>query len=306
MELKSMITGRAPLPGTTSEGGDKRAQILMIFAVLTIVGGVFTPGVPTSANDTLARVPVEGGLEFAKSDKIRMLEEVLEISLRSIRIKYRFLNESDQDVHSTVAFPLPLRDTSHTGPAGSVKEAEEAFSVRVNDDPAPTTRIGNAETWRQSFPAGKETVVEHSYTPAASGEYDYLYQDEVGYTYGLLHKLFFRLTLPGRASEACVDGDTARAVKNRLEAYARNGGSVAVFARDIEYVLGTGRNWKGPIGKFVLRIVKESPDHFVALCFPGSPKKVSPTVSEYVETDFVPPDKLVVYFYSVGERFQTE
>jgi hypothetical protein len=77
-----------------------------------------------------------------------------------------------------------------------------------------------------------------------------------------------------------------------------------VFASDIEYVLGTGRNWKGPIGKFVLRIEKESRDHFVALCFPGSPKQISPTASEYVETNFVPPDRLVVYFYSIGENFR--
>jgi hypothetical protein len=230
-----------------------------------------------------------------------MLEEVLEISLRKIRVKYRFLNESDQDISSTVAFPLPSQDATRGKSAQAlVKDSDAEFSVRVNGDPVPTARMENAETWTQSFPARKEVIVEHAYTPTAGGEYDYLYQD--GYTYGFLYTLFFRSTLPGNVSEACVDSSIARAIKKRLENKAQHGGHIAVAVRDVEYILGTGRNWKGPIGKFILRIEKESPNHFMALCFPGSPKQVSPTVSEYVHTDFVPPDKLVVYFYEVGSE----
>lgn len=302
-----MGAGRIPFTGGIRRNGEKRIQTVMIFIVLTIAAVALVPTAPILANDTLARVPVKGGLEFVKSDSIRMLEEVLVVSLRQIRVKYRFLNESDQDIQSMVAFPLPSRDASHAETTRSIKEkTEEAFSVRVNGDPVPTTKIDNSETWQQSFPARKETVVEHTYTPIAGVEYDYLYQDETGYTYGLLHTFLFWLTLPGKVAEACIDGTTARAIKDRVETYARNGGRVCVYTRDVEYILGTGRNWKGPIGTFVLRIEKDSPGNFVALCFPGSPKVVSPTVSEYVQTDFVPPDKLVVYFYSVGEGFQVK
>lgn len=72
-----------------------------------------------------------------------------------------------------------------------------------------------------------------------------------------------------------------------------------VMLNDVEYVLGTGRNWKGPIADFTLRIEKDSPEQFVSLCFPGRAKRVSPTVLEFSHTDFVPQDKLVVYFYTV-------
>jgi hypothetical protein len=294
------MVSRTPLTRAVLASGEKQAQRIVLFMVLITAGAILILTSSTPANDTLARVPVKGGLEFVKSDNIRMLEEVLEISLNKIRVKYRFLNESDREIHSTVAFPLPSRDLSHPE---SVKEATEGtFSLRVNGDPIPTKRVENAETWQQSFPPGKETVVEHSYIPVAGGEYDYLDQHPHGYMHGLFHTLFFWLTLPGNAYEACLDRKTARAIKRRVEACAQSHARVAVFARDVEYILGTGRNWKGPIGKFVLRIEKDSPDHFIATCFPGWPKEVSPTVSEYVRNDFIPPDKLVVYFYYVEGR----
>jgi hypothetical protein len=274
-------------------------RTMQIFVLLTLAVSILIPTGQVLANDTLARVAVTGGLEFVKSDNIRMLEEVLEISLKMIRVKYRFLNESDQDIGSAVAFPLPAYIASDGRTDRLLQEETDGkFLVLVNGDPVQTKRIENAETWWQSFPAGKEVVVEHSYVPTAGAEYDYLYQN--GYTYGFLHTLFFWVTLPGKVTEACIDSSTARAIKNRVENSAQSGGVVAVFARDVEYILGTGRNWKGSIGKFVLRVEKESPDHFVAVCFPGSPKPSSPTVSEYVQTDFVPPDKLVVYFYRVN------
>ena len=69
--------------------------------------------------------------------------------------------------------------------------------------------------------------------------------------------------------------------------------------RDIEYVLGTGRNWRGPIGDFRLVIRKESPDQIVSLCFPGKPTRTSATTLEFNHTNFVPQDKIVVYFYDI-------
>ncbi len=70
--------------------------------------------------------------------------------------------------------------------------------------------------------------------------------------------------------------------------------------KNVEYILGTGRNWKGPIGTFTLRIEKETPDEIISLCFSGKPKKISPTVYEFYKRDFVPPYRLVVFFYGVG------
>lgn len=74
--------------------------------------------------------------------------------------------------------------------------------------------------------------------------------------------------------------------------------NVARQLEDVEYILGTGRNWKGPIADFTLRIEKARPDDIVSLCFPGQPRRVSPTVLEFHEVNLVPQDRLVVYFYS--------
>jgi len=55
-----------------------------------------------------------------------------------------------------------------------------------------------------------------------------------------------------------------------------------------------------------LRLVKERPDEFVSVCFPGKPDKISPTVYEFYQKDFVPQDTLVVYFYRVLTPLEAE
>ena len=59
-----------------------------------------------SANDTIAELST-GGLLFKKSADISMLSEELFISLKSIRVKYKFKNNKPTAALVTVAFPLP-------------------------------------------------------------------------------------------------------------------------------------------------------------------------------------------------------
>ncbi|MFH0822326.1 MAG: DUF4424 family protein, partial [Pseudomonadota bacterium] len=54
-----------------------------------------------------------------------------------------------------------------------------------------------------------------------------------------------------------------------------------------------------PIGRFVLRIKTTPPDEFMSVCFPGKLRMVSPGMYECVHADFVPQDRLIVYFYTV-------
>jgi hypothetical protein len=61
------------------------------------------------ANDTTA-VMATGGLVFKQSDSIRMVSEVLKISVRRIEVDYVFRNVGRVDVATTVAFPLPDLD----------------------------------------------------------------------------------------------------------------------------------------------------------------------------------------------------
>jgi hypothetical protein len=82
---------------------------LLTFSALVISAVVLIAAGTVSANDSTAALGA-GGIELTKNEHIRILEEVLEISPNNIRVRYRFLNESDQDIHTKVAFPLPLYD----------------------------------------------------------------------------------------------------------------------------------------------------------------------------------------------------
>ena len=271
-----------------------------------------------------------------------MLEEILQISQKQVNVKYRFLNESKRGINTTVAFPLPPYDpvpSDHLGsreimPTFKILVGGRPVSPEISrkavvgnrditarlrevglsdkqifDNPDLTDdqraalekldetnreildwRVAETAFWQQSFPAGKEIVIEHQYKPVVGLRFDSAY-------YGGLH---ITLLLP-----PCLDERTGRNLGNRLiKAYAKlvEHDDDQIVTHDIEYILGTGRNWKGPIGEFKLRIEKEKPDDIISLCFPGKLKRASPTVYEFYKRDFVPPDNLVVYFYRIGPR----
>ncbi|EJC82838.1 hypothetical protein Rleg4DRAFT_4568 [Rhizobium leguminosarum bv. trifolii WSM2297] len=76
--------------------------MLKLFTLL-VAAGIASPAL---ANDTMAEVKT-GGLIFAQSDDVSMVEEDLFISASQVRVDYVFENSSDKDVESLVAFPMP-------------------------------------------------------------------------------------------------------------------------------------------------------------------------------------------------------
>jgi len=287
------------LAGNCLESNIKQVNPLLVFACLIFVAVTLYQGSAALANDTLVRIGA-GGITFVKSEDIRMLEEVLHISMKQVKVKYRFVNESDKDIHATVAFPLPA-------PNGKFAEQmkwyidrfKSSFVVLVNGNPVPAkSQNADAVVWQQSFPARKEIVVEHIYAPIPGGDIDIMpSMTEAGFFSRIRDRVFFYLLVSN--SDGCLDSSTRRGIENQATSLGASGSHVYLVTRHIEYILGTGRNWKGPIGKFTLRIEKEAPEDFLSLCFPGKLNKVSSTLLEFVQNDFVPPDKLVVYFYTV-------
>ena len=61
---------------------------------------------PAIANDSSAELAT-GGLVFTKNPAIEMRAEELFICLTQIRVRYVFFNNSNKDISSTVAFPMP-------------------------------------------------------------------------------------------------------------------------------------------------------------------------------------------------------
>ncbi len=132
-------------------------------------------------------------------------------------------------------------------------------------------QINETAYWEQTFPAGKDVEVVHEYRPLAGTNFYNATQEQ--------------------SKEACLDQGTQNLVSRRLD------DNPVHAIRDVEYILETGRNWKGPIKSFRLILRKQHLDDVVSLCFPGKPKKTSPTTLEFTQTNYEPQDRLIVLFY---------
>jgi hypothetical protein len=87
-----------------------RSQLLgLLSGVACMAGGALAN--MASANDSSAELSV-GGLVFKQNADVAMLSEDLSISLQTVAVRYRFLNQSAAPVTLTVAFPLPDIDLS--------------------------------------------------------------------------------------------------------------------------------------------------------------------------------------------------
>jgi len=75
-----------------------------IATALLIASAIASPQV--RANDTPAELAT-GGLFFTKSPDIEMRSEDLFISMKEIRVQYKFFNHSSREVVTQVAFPMP-------------------------------------------------------------------------------------------------------------------------------------------------------------------------------------------------------
>ena len=73
--------------------------------VTSAVLGMLCAG-PAAANDSTAELST-GGLAYITTDVIEMRSEDLYISMQEVRVRYEFVNNSDQDVTTLVAFPMP-------------------------------------------------------------------------------------------------------------------------------------------------------------------------------------------------------
>ena len=150
---------------------------------------------------------------------------------------------------------------------GEAGLADWNTSFGANNVPLPSPHWHAHATyfWKQTFPAGAVTEVSHSYRPVPGISF---YSPEI-----LADKLM--------QGTYCMDKSFRRTAKHKL-AKTQN-----AFVRELHYVLTTGANWLGTIGKFHLTIDKGSPRNLVSLCIKGI-KKTGPTTFEVTRKDFIP------------------
>lgn len=152
----------------------------------------------------------------------------------------------------------------------------------VQHDPSAVWTLQSRFWWKMTFPAGQDVHVSHSYTPSLGGAAGifFLYEGKRTSEYAAY------------AERYCIDASFEAAVKRRL---VQSGDGASLFEQNISYILGTGRNWAGPIGTFHLTVDKGAVENLVSFCGRGV-TKTGPTRFELTYKDFVPERDLDVLF----------
>lgn len=158
----------------------------------------------------------------------------------------------------------------------------------VNDG-YPQIAVQQYFIWQQSFPAGKEVIIRHSYTPSFSGGVP-------GNLDGILG---------GEYSDKCLTPATRKALK-QLDAGIKErneDGSANIGWGILRYILKTGANWKeGVIGDFTLRIHKSHKNEVVVPCFSYPLKQIDPLTLEFKQKNFKPDNNLDIHYYYDSSR----
>lgn len=98
-----------------------------------LVCGVLAAG-PSFANDSIAELGT-GGIIMSRTDAVSMLSENLFISPEKVTVDYVFKNQTEKDVDSIVAFPMPDIDGSiYDRPAIPNEESDNFLGFEVTID----------------------------------------------------------------------------------------------------------------------------------------------------------------------------
>ena len=146
-------------------------------------------------------------------------------------------------------------------------------------DYVPMWKLKTTYWWRTTFPAGRDLKVAHRYTPSvgATAGLNFLgYGDNGPFT----GEDFER-----EKQRFCFDDAFLKAVARRMEV----AGAEESYLQEswISYVLTTGANWGGTIGRFHLTVDKGDADTLVSFCGDGV-RKTGPTTFELTADDFYP------------------
>jgi hypothetical protein len=149
--------------------------------------------------------------------------------------------------------------------------------------------------WSQTFPTGKRVVVRHRYRPV------------YGASYVVTDGSSPRITMSDQklGGQWCFDQSynaaELRLLDRRYEAAAKDKSRISgtmVTYENVQYVLKTGANWQGPIGRFELQIDKGGADLVSTCPIPGLPLQRAPYGFNAVASDYTPISNLDILFVS--------
>jgi hypothetical protein len=118
--------GRRCVPGSSCNNGrivTCRSKFLMLALLVPL---------QLRADDGAASIAEGGVVVMKRETRIVMAKEVLQISPTKVIVDYDFRNDSDQDITTTVAFPIPDYEMSEQEPS---KQGFDDFQLWINDAP---------------------------------------------------------------------------------------------------------------------------------------------------------------------------
>jgi hypothetical protein len=185
---------------------------------------------------------------------------------------------------------LPAADRARLLRLGLAETDEYDDGHGMTKHLVPAWTVRETFYWRQTFPAGRDLHVEHSYVPGTGGSVGTMLVDRKA-----------RAGAEGRRmiADYCLDSDFLASIDRRAAA------TRAEFAilpeKRIGYVLTTGANWRSPIGRFRLVVDKGAADNLVSFCGEGI-RKISPTRFEMAKSNWRPERDLKVLIVGPAAR----
>jgi Domain of unknown function (DUF4424) len=158
---------------------------------------------------------------------------------------------------------------------------KQGGALDADDQPQWTLKTNFVR--QQTFPVGRDVIVEHEYAASEGGS--------VGTP--LTSRDVDVETLRDYRTTYCVDDAFLRAARAMGARESRGSGSVQEVW--VSYVLKTGANWAGPIGRFRLVVDKGDTEALVSFCGQNV-TKISPTQFEMVRTNWRPDKDLDLLF----------
>lgn len=168
-------------------------------------------------------------------------------------------------------------------------------------DPVAEWSVRVSFHWSQTFPAGRQISVRHRYRPVHGNSYAPVDTKEQS----------------GRRTKAdqslggqwCFDQDYnaaelrlfARQFEDAAKARDKLTRDYRVWYDNVQYVLKTGANWRGPIGRFELQIDKGGAELVSTCPIPGLRLQRAPYGFNAVANDYTPTSDLDILF--VSRRF---
>lgn len=137
-------------------------------------------------------------------------------------------------------------------------------------------RLKSTYWWRMTFPAGRPIAVKHRYRPSVGGT--------VAVTF-LVDGEKSEPQFGNYVDKYCIDDAFVEAVRRAAD--NTPDGYPPFYENWLAYVLKTGGNWAGSIGRFKLTVDKGKAENLVSFCGTDV-RKVGPTTFEMTAQDFFP------------------